>query len=285
MTVADYKLICPARTLFNNHLCTECEKGSYYKALLKRCIKNSITASLLCVMEAYFHNLFKIYEKTIDVFVTPSAFARKKLITHGFPAYKVIHIPHFINLNIYKPEYKSGDYLIYFGRLSPEKGLITLLEAVRVLPQIKLLLVGDGPMRTKLERICKFKKIVNVEFRRHIYNVLHLHELIRNAMCSILPSEWPEVFGLQILESFALGKPVIASDIGGIKELVSNNSSGFLFKPGDKEDLKNKILMLYKNKEHVSVMGKTARAYVEEKHDAKAHYYTLMKLYESLIKA
>ena len=181
-------------------------------------------------MEAYFNYLRNIY-KHIDLFIAPSKFLKAKFVQFGFPEQKIVYLPNFVPPDIThiseKPlqdlHNKNNPYILYFGRLSKEKGLFTLLNAMKFLPEITLKISGTGEEEGELKKFAKRNSLDNVQFLG--YNRDNsLKRIIRQSMFVVIPSEWYENFPVSVLEAFSLKKPVIASNIGGLPELAKNNN-------------------------------------------------------------
>jgi glycosyltransferase involved in cell wall biosynthesis len=244
MHVHDYKLVCPNYQLFaHGKICESCHRHKYYKCVQKKCFKNSRPKSFLAALEMYIHHsLLKIYERRVDVFITPSAFMKQKLIEFGFTVkkIKVITNPFDAQMTLGSGEKKSesDDYLLYFGRLSEEKGLKTLVEAAAVTGS-KLKFVGTGPQQIELDVLAK-KINTNLEFLG-FKGAKDLKKIILKAKAVVLPSIWLENMPLSLLEALNLGKVVIASNIGGIPEIITDGDNGLLFIPGNIQDLIRKI--------------------------------------------
>ena len=282
-TLHDYHLICPNYRLFSDgQICENCKAHSYYNAILKRCVRDSFVFSSLACIEQYLHSIMRIFENYVDIFITPSSFLRQKMIEFGFNPKKLLHISNFIFNNDYQPNYESAGYIIYIGRLVREKGIFTLLQAVRNLSSLKLLIIGDGTYKKDLERLVAKEGINNVEFRGYL-SAGDIKTIIKNAMFTVVPSEWYEIFGLVVLESFAMGKPVIGANIGAIPELVDDGINGLLFKSGDVDDLTRKIDYLFNNKDKILKMGQAARKKVLENYNPEIHYEKILQAYQKLI--
>jgi len=282
MTLHDYKLVCPAYSMFYRSLpCEKCKGGKYYWCLIRKCTKGSYFKSLINTIEMYIHHkVLHIYNK-IDFFICPSAFIQQELVHMGFTG-NMVHIPNFIDFSDYIPSYENKTKKVcYFGRLSSEKGLITLVEAVKG-TEAELVIIGDGPLKEVLEAKCINEKLRNV----HLLGYKHGDELrneISKCCMVILPSECYENNPRTILEAFALGKPVIGSNIGGIPELVIHGETGYLFKPGDFLDLRKNILALLNNTEKLIELGRNARRFVENNYGPDKYYYQLMSVYKDAI--
>jgi len=181
-----------------------------------------------------------------------------KMIEFGMPSKKFVHIPNFIKADSYNPSFKTSDYFLYFGRISHEKGILTLIKSVENLKSTRLFIAGNGSLRKDLETFVNENKMSNVKFLGHLVGE-ELAKTIRNASFVVLPSEWYENCPMSILESFAFGKPVIGAKIGGIPELIEDGKDGLLFESSNNEDLAEKINYLLKNSNKIIEMGKNAK--------------------------
>jgi len=278
MTLHDYKMVCPTyNMLTNGKPCERCRRGRFYWCLIKRCNRRSLLRSAVNVLEMYLHHrILHIYD-LVDVFISPSLFLKEKVQEMGFEG-EIHYLPNFIEPGKFLPCYDYGEKsLVYFGRLSPEKGLFTLLEAVGGL-DMKLKIIGDGPLRKDLEMLVSQKGLDNVSFLGYKGGE-ELKGEIQKAVAVVLPSRWYENSPRSIIEAFALGKPVIGSRIGGIPELVRDGETGLTFEPGNAQDLRAKIKEILTNPDRVVEMGKKARGFVEEELNAQKHYKALMEIY------
>lgn len=279
MSIRDYKLVCPSYTMLSNgKVCEDCKGGRYYRATLNRCHKGSFSNSLLLSTEMTFHKIIKIYG-LVDVFISTTYFLKNKIEEMGFKG-DIEVLPNFVNFDDYpEPVYGWKEPVaVYFGRLSSEKGLITLIEAFKGL-DLGLDIIGDGPERESLLNKVKTEGISNIRFYPH-QDRSKLMEKVSRSMFVIFPSEWYEPFGRTALESFALGKPVIGARIGGIPEMVKDNLTGYLFEPGNAADLRDKVTKLASKKDAIIFLGKNARKFAEERFNSEVHYSGLMEIYE-----
>ncbi len=256
MHLHDYKLICPNHTLFtNNQYCERCRSHKYYQCLTHRCVKNSLAASALAMTEMYLHHsILKIYQKNIQLFIAPSQFMKNivERFSWNKEKIKVVYNSYsnsFLqknNLINSEEKIKEEEYLLYFGRLSPEKGLNTLIESVANTKQITKI-VGTGPSKRELIKLTK-KLQAPVNFLG-FKDQKSLLPLIKKAKAVIIPSIWAENMPLSLLEALSLGKIVIASNIGGLKEVIQNKKNGLLFQTASKQDL-IRCLMDLKTKDY-----------------------------------
>lgn len=236
MTLYDYKMVCPVyNVMADGKPCEQCKQGRYYWCLINRCTKNSHVKSALNVMEMYLHHkLLHIYD-LVDIFIAPSRFLKTKMEEMGFQG-NILYHPYFIWAEEFIPTFGfKGRSIYYAGRLVKEKGLFTLLEAVKGL-DIELKIIGDGPLMSDLVK----RKGDNT----HFLGYMPLEELKRvtaDCMGMVISSEWYENNPLSIMEAFALGKPVIGPKIGSIPELIKEEENGLTFEPGNARDLRDKI--------------------------------------------
>ncbi len=278
MTLHDYKMVCPVYTLTRNgRVCEKCAFGKFHFCFFHRCCKKSLLKSSLNTLEMYFHHKMTNLYGLVDVFISPSRFLLQKTAQMGFTQ-KVHHLPNFIDCRQFSPSYGEGDGAVaYFGRISREKGLFTLIEAVAGL-NVRCMIYGEGPLKADLERMIAKKGMSNVVLAGHFPST-ELMAKIREHLLVVLPSEWYENSPLSILEAFALGKPVIGSQIGGISELIQNGRNGLTFESGNRRALRERIDCLANNVPLVSEMGKQGRRFVEQERSPEEYYKGLMKLY------
>lgn len=237
-TAHDYQLICPNHMLKNPNTCKICEKcigNNFLNCVKGKCVHGSTLKSIIGATEAYYWNNRKIY-KEIDKVICCSNFMKAKLDTNPVLREKTIALHNFIDIdNNIQAEKK--DYFLYFGRFSQEKGINTLIEACKALPDVQFIFAGSGPLEESINGISNIK---NVGFK----SGNELKKLIAQATASIYPSTWYENCPLSVMESISLGTPVIGADIGGIPELVEDGKNGLLFKAGCTEELISRITSL-----------------------------------------
>ncbi|MBU0706800.1 glycosyltransferase family 4 protein [Patescibacteria group bacterium] len=276
-TLHDYKIICPSYSLFTKgKICERCKGYNYWQCIKNKCMKDSRAASTLACLEMYFHKAFKFYEEKVDVFLSPSQFMIKKIREWEAPIVDIKYLPNFIDTSNATPV-EPGDYLLYFGRLSSEKGINTLIKAMKGLPR-KLKIVGTGPQEKELQGMVAKEQITNIEFLGYKTGN-ELNEVIKNSLAVVVPSEWYENRPLTILEAFSFGKPVIGTEVGGIPELVREGETGYLYKLGSVEGLRGKINDIIKDKEKTVQMGKGAFEFVKQ-FSPENYYEKLIKVYE-----
>jgi glycosyltransferase involved in cell wall biosynthesis len=281
MTLHDYKLICPSYLMLNrSHTCEDCQGKQFYHCLLNRCHKRSLVASAIYTAESYYNKWLRKYD-SVRFLICPSRFLQSKLLSNGFSAERLVYLPNFLNLEGFTPSYEVGDYVLYVGRLSNEKGIKTLFKAAEEL-EVPVKIAGDGPMKAELMSFVREHKISHVTFVGH-QSGEDLKQLYKNAAFLVIPSEWYENAPMTILEAYAYGKPVIGSCIGGIPEMIEHERTGMLFRAGDAAELNECIENLWLNKGLCQQMGHAARNKVEREYSSELHYEHLMELYRSLL--
>lgn len=282
MSLRDYKLVCTSYSMFaNDEICEECANKKYYSCFLKKCVKDSRSKSLLNAFEMYLHHkMLHIYD-LVDAFISPSNFLIKKVNEMGFKR-RIEYLPNFVDLKDFTPCYEHSERSVcYVGRLSKEKGIETLMNAVKGV-DIHLKIIGDGPLMETLMNKKNTEKFHNITFLG-FKSGDEIKNETRNTMAVVVPSEWYENNPRSAIEAFASGKPVIGSRIGGISELVRDNETGLTFESGDVGDLREKIQYMLDNPSEVRRMGQNARVFVEQELNTEKHYRRLMEIYNSVL--
>jgi len=236
------------------------------------------------MLEMYFHHqIWGIYETGVNLFIAPSRFMKQTCEEFGWPANKIIWLHNFFNESNNNDaivnEQKSSNYLLYFGRLAEEKGISTLLQALTNTDS-KLKIAGEGPEESSLKVLAATlgleKRVEFLGFKTGT----GLEELIKNAQAIVIPSVWYENMPLNMLEAMAKKKVVIASNIGGMPEIISDGQNGLLFEPGNPEALAAKIKSLAEL--NCEALGLSARETVKNL-NADEHVQKILKIYEQVI--
>ncbi|MFA5644638.1 MAG: glycosyltransferase [Patescibacteria group bacterium] len=233
MHLHDYKLVCPNYQLFvKNKICFRCLTHKYYNCFRLKCFKNNFWSSFLAMIEMYFHHsILKIYQKNISFFISPSQFMKKTLIKFSWPEDKIKVLYNFSE----KLENDSPDdwenYALYFGRLSPEKGISLILRAwSKIKSDTKLKIVGSGPEEDNLKKLVASLNLNDkVDFLGPLFDQ-DLHKVIKKAKFVLIPSLWAENMPLSLLESLMLKKVVVASNTGVYQKLLRIKRRGFYLK-------------------------------------------------------
>lgn len=277
----DFKVLCPSYNLVSHgETCEACKGRAFWHAMKEQCYPGR-TAQLMLILEAYVHRLLGTYRKCVDCFLAPSQFVRSKFVEHGWDAAKFEVLPHFQPVKDVVARNPNDASLLYFGRLSPEKGLHDLLQAMHRLPHLRLVIAGDGAERARLQQLSIDLNLQNVAFVGQLRGA-ELDSLIAVSRFTVLPSHAYETFGKTILESYAWGRAVVASDLGSRRELVHPGVTGLLYKPGDIAALTSALELLGRYSDLADRMGNSGRELVIRDHAPEAHYERLMSLYERL---
>jgi len=283
--VNDFKILCPTYNLVaDGRPCELCIHGVFHHAVTEGCYTGPRASAVVLAAEAYLHKWLRTYERCVDTFLAPSEFVRSKLIAGGLPAQRIAVLPHFQALPSDEQLTADEGYVLYFGRLSPEKGAYELLRAMARLPHIPLVIAGDGPERPRLESLTRELNLNQVLFAGIVHGE-KLERLIAGCTFSVFPSHAYETLGKSILESYAWGRPVIASDLGSRRELVEHGVTGILYAGGDREELAHSMGFLYSRPDLIEKMGAAARRRVKANHDPDQHLEKLLELYCQLTSA
>ncbi|MEN8217046.1 MAG: glycosyltransferase family 4 protein [Pseudomonadota bacterium] len=277
-TLHDLKPICPVYTHYlRGGICEKCQGRKFYHCVLNKCTMNSRFKSLINTVEMYLHYLLGYYQN-VDKYIAVSQFYKQKMIENCFESEKIVYLPNFINVEQYPLSNEDDGYILYFGRLSEEKGIEILLNAAKHCPQVKFVIVGTGPQEEELKKAAQFLKNV---YLTGFKSGSELIKLITHSAFTVIPSQWYENCPMAILESFACGKPVLGARIGGIPELIDEPEDGFCFEPKNLSDLIEKINILYNlGKKSRLEMGKHGRAKIEQKFSPVLHYEKLLDIYK-----
>lgn len=242
-TAHDGQLVCPNHLMKNpntGELCGKCLGGHYLNCTKGKCIHGSLAKSAIGTLEATFWKKNGVYKK-IDTIICCSHFLKTKLDTDPVLAKKTVTLHNFVD-QVEKKDVEKKDYILFFGRFSQEKGIETLVQAAKELPELPFVVAGSGPLEHLLEDV---PNIQNVGFQRGEA----LGKLIREARFTVFPSECYENCPFSVMESQMYGTPVLGADIGGIPELIQVGITGELFESGNIHALKEKILQLWNNED------------------------------------
>ena len=276
--VTDYNMICLNYSLLSqNCFCNLCAKGNYWHGVVKKCVKNSLLLSTVRAAGMYLHRFLGIWHK-VDFFVVPCRFMKNQLIGAGFnkDSISTIMYPALAS----NTAHHKKDYILYFGRISPEKGIETLIKACMNLKvDTTLYIVGRNYCNEveRLEAMIDSEKKSKVKFLG-VMEGNNLKKIIGEALVSVVPSIWPDNAPLAVLESYAEGTPVIGSDIGGIPETIANNVDGLIFTPNDDNDLASKLLYCLENKQKMAEWGRIGRQRIIDNNCISTHVESLIKL-------
>lgn len=282
LTLHDLKPICPSyKNYVHGHVCEACIKRKFYNCLINKCTKGSILGSLVNTAEMYFHYAMGYYQN-VDRYIAVSKFYKNKMIESGFPSRQIAYLPNYINTEEFYQGATNANYILYFGRLSDEKGICTYLDAANINKDIPHVIVGTGPLEQALRKQTVIYGLANVKFLGYKSGD-ELKKLLAESTCVVVPSEWYENCPMTILEAFASSRPVIGSNIGGIPELIDHETDGFIFEPGNADALSRNIRWVWNNKSKAREMGMEGYEKVRGRFNPKKHYEGLIDIYKKLI--
>jgi glycosyltransferase involved in cell wall biosynthesis len=284
-TLHNFRLLCPGWTLARKgQVCEECIDRGLWRSVLHGCYRDSHLMSAAVALMLQVHRFRGTWDDRVDSYITLSDFARRKFIQGGLPAAKIRVKPNFVAPDPGERE-KPGDYALFVGRLSHEKGISTLLAAWEKLHStIPLILVGDGPLRESLQAEAAARNLINVSFRGWL-PAQETRAAMKNAAFTITPSTCYEGFGMSIVESFACGTPVLCSALGGMQEIVDHHRTGLHFAPGNADELAARVEWAWAHPSRLASMGKEARLQYETSYTAEKNYNELMQIYQSTLHA
>jgi glycosyltransferase involved in cell wall biosynthesis len=278
-TLHNYRFFCPPGTFFRNgKICEECFDHSLWRGVWHGCYRNSRSQTAVAALTFVLHRKLHTWGQ-IDCYIAPTEFVRTKFVASGIPAEKVFVKPNFVDPD---PGVRKsgGEYAVFVGRITPEKGIRTLIAAWPLLEtRIPLIIVGDGPLRRELEQQALGMGMSNIVFKGSLPNAETI-ELLKGAKVLIFPSEWYETFGTTIVEAFACGVPVVCSKLGAMQELVTDGRTGLHFAPSDPVNLATKLNWAWRHSAEIDEMGRAARLQYEAKYTPKQNYDLLMTAYK-----
>ncbi|MCA9754116.1 MAG: glycosyltransferase family 4 protein [Gemmatimonadetes bacterium] len=262
-TLHDYKVLCPNYLMYvDGAPCDRCGHGSYGHAVRHRCLHGSIAASAVAMMEMTFHRWRGTLARGIAAFVAPSRFLRDKCIEFGFPPDRVRWVPNGVVSPPTSASPAAGRGFLYAGRLSPEKGVMTAIDAVARNDRLQLTIAGTGPAEPELRRHAARVAPGRVTFRGFVSRD-EVEALARESRALVVPSRWWENAPLSVLEGLAVGIPIVATSLGGLPELVRPEETGLLVPPGDPAALAEALVRLEEDPELAARLGRGGQALIE----------------------
>ena len=278
-SLRNYRLLCPNALFFRDgHPCEDClGKTIPWPGVYHACYRDSrIQTTAVATMLSY-HRLLKTWQNKVETYIALTEFSRQKYIQGGLPPERIFVKPNFVrDLGIAE---EHEDYVVFVGRLSKEKGLLTLLSAWRNLRNIPLRIIGTGPLENVLASQIKDGNLHHIEISGFLPN-REAVEYIKRARLLVFPTEWYETFGRVVIEAFSAGVPVVSSHIGAVAELVHDGITGLHFNPGDATELAAKVDWLWNHPEICTDMGRNARKDFEEKYTPERNYEILLDIYD-----
>ena len=280
-TLHNFRYICPAGLLQReNKPCEKCLEGTLLSSLIHKCYRNSFVATLPMAAMITFNRITGSFKNNVDHYIALTNFAKTRFIAGGLPPEKISIKPNFVN-DIEHCQPITGDYVVYIGRLTQEKGVATLIEACKKTKQIPLKIVGDGELRQQLESTC-IQYDLNVEFLGY-QNKDSVMALIRGSRFLVLPSECYEGFPVTIAEAYACGKPVLGSKIGSLDEIIVENVTGRKFSFGSENSLAKTMQEMWADQEGLKIMSKNARDAFDHKYNPKINLQMLSTIYNQVV--
>lgn len=274
-TLHNFRLMClNALFLREGKVCEDCMGHLPWRGVARACYRGSHAASAVLAGMLALHRGLGTYRHKVARYIALNAFCRGKFIEGGLPAERVVVKPNFVDFAAPQAAHRAG--LLFVGRLSVEKGVATLAEAMALLPDTPLRVAGNGPEAGLLNGMAGVTRLGSL-----------LGEAVRQEMSRaaalVVPSICHETFGLVVIEAFACGTPVVASRIGALAELVREGKTGLFFEPGNPRDLADKIAWALAHPEQMAAMGRNAHAQYEAEFSAEVNYRRLMKIYQEVI--
>lgn len=279
-TLHNYRLLCPNALFFREgRVCEDClGKSVPWPGVVHACYRGNRFSSAAVGAMLTTHWALGTWAQTVDGYVALTEFARRKFIEGGLPAEKVSVKPNFVHPDPGVGE-GTGDYVLFVGRLSQEKGLDTLIAAwERLERKVPLKIVGDGPLASELAG--RVAQLPGVEWLGS-QPKSRVISLMKEAQALIFPSVWYEGFPVVIAEALAVGLPVIASNLGSMSSLIDAGRTGLHFRPGDPIDLASRVGWAFGHREELRRMRGQARAEFESNYTAERNYEALMEIYQS----
>lgn len=281
MTAHELKLLCPAYRMHDGkNICEACKPNAVWNCTTKRCMHGSLALSGLITVESAFHRAMGYYRKHIDRVICPSRFYLEKHVEWGWPREKLVYIPNDFVVPEIDGITPPGDYLLYFGRLSFEKGLATTVKAC-ARAGMPLHICGEGPEEPALRALAA-QTGADVTFHGRLGGTA-LFDIVRGSRATVLASEWYENAPKSVLESFGLGKPVVGAAIGGITEMIDEGRTGWLFPSGDADALAAVLgRVMATSDERLLEMGAAAAAFARGEFSTALYFKRMEALYAEL---
>jgi glycosyltransferase involved in cell wall biosynthesis len=280
-TLHDFKLLCPEHSFYaHGRLCEQCKGGRFYKCAINRCKKGSLAASMVASVEAYVHGALKLCRR-VERLIAPSLFMQRKFTEFGWTEPPLQFVRNFLP-ELGKAHLGGRGYGLYAGMLRPIKGVATLLRGLALAGDPPFIIAGDGPMRPELEAAAAALGLRNTTFTGHLGSEA-LSDVVADASYAVVPSECYENCPYAILEAMAAGKPVIATNHGGMAELVEHERTGLLFGLQNAGELATMVRRLAGDPETVVRFGAAARRVAERDFTSAAHYAAIRALYQDVL--
>ncbi|KAA3656531.1 MAG: glycosyltransferase family 1 protein [Calditrichaeota bacterium] len=281
-TLHNFRFLCPAATFLRaGEICEKCQEHGLFESVWHGCYRNSRLQSAVVAHTLHQHRKRKTFKEHIDAFIALTEFHRSKFIQGGLPEKKI-----FVRANFTRPvqleRQEPGDFVLFIGRLSPEKGLNTLINAWKSMPEIPLKIAGSGPMIESIATRLHADHMTHIELQGFV-NSRTRTELLARTRFLVVPSTWYEGMPTVVLEAFAAGIPVLASRIGSLAEMIDDGVNGCLFEPMHEPDLCEKARALYDDVDKLKAIGQAAKKTFEQNYTPQQGYTSLMNLYQKVL--
>lgn len=278
MTVHSHNLTCPTwYHLYQGSVCEDCIGGHEYRCVVKNCRDNYLESAAYALRSA-FARRFRLFHDNVSVLIVLTSFAKAQLVKAGFREEQIQVVPNPAAVREHHADPSQGNYVAFAGRISPEKGLRTLLDAAAQLPHVPFKIAGDGPALEGL----KFGAPANVQFMGQLASA-ELDEFYKQARMLVVPSVWFEQFPMVVLEAMGRGLPVIGSRIGGLPAIIDDGATGALFEPGNALDLARQVRGLWDDSASCLRMGRAGREKVIRHYTETTYFNNLMNVYQTAI--
>lgn len=280
--IIDYKPLCPNIYMMRGDVvCEECKGHHYFNCIKNKCKNNSLKDSIAVALETYVYSKRKEYTY-VDLVSFQNQFTFRLYREWDFPIKEAVVEINPYDASLVTPCYKPGDYVLFFGRYVRPKGVLTILKSAKINKDINYVFVGKGDLEEEMRFFLEKEGLTNVSILGPAWGE-EMDSIIKKSRIVISASEWYEPSSYVALQAFANGKPVVASNMGGVPEIVINNYSGMLFKAGDVVELAKVTKELYENPQKVEDMGRNARKELEEEYSPDKYYQRTIELFERLI--
>jgi glycosyltransferase involved in cell wall biosynthesis len=278
MTVHSHNLTCPAwYHLYEGRVCEDCVGGHEYRCVVKNC-RNNILESAAYALRSSVARSFRLFHDNVSVLISLTPFAKAKLVQAGFREDQIAVVPNPACVKQTAADASAGEYVAFAGRVSPEKGIDTLLAAASQLANIPFKVAGDGPVFSEM----KAKAPANVEFLGQL-GPDQLNWFYERSRMLVVPSVWFEQFPMVVLEAMGRALPVIGSRIGGLPEIIEDGLTGGTFEPGNSNDLACQVRHLWDDPQLCRRMGIAGRQKVLREYTEDAYFHNLMAVYQAAI--
>jgi len=279
-TLHNYRLLCPGANFSRDGKpCHDCTSNLGH-SILHGCYRGSRASTASVAMMLAWHRSTGTYENLIDRYIALTEFSRSNFVAAGMDPSKITVKPNFVYSDPGERN-TAGSYALFVGRIEEQKGLRTLLDAWRKLPEpVPLRLAGTGPLVDELRTVAA--TMPHIQYLGQL-PLDELMQTMRGARFLVFPSQLYENFPLTLAEAYACGVPVIASELGAMKEIVLDGRTGLLFRPSDADDLAQKVSFAWRNRDLLTQFGKQARQEYETKYTAEQNYRMLRNIYDTVL--